>query len=59
MYRQAKCLDEIFTNHIKHNKKVEKTMFSPKSIILYDSYPAFSVLPFIIICKYPFACLMS
>lgn len=42
MYRQVKCLDEIVTNHIKHNKKVEKAMFSPKSIILYDSYPAFS-----------------
>lgn len=37
MYSQVKCLDEIFTNHIKHNKKIEKTMFFPKSMILYDS----------------------
>ena len=41
MYSQVKCLDEIFTNHIKHNKKVEKTMFFPQAIILYDSSPVF------------------
>lgn len=47
MNRQGKCLKKIFTKFIKHNKKVEKTIFflTPLFFIIAPHFFCFAVYP--------------